>query len=148
MQNLVTFLLLLAALLYLLSPLDVVPDVLPGLGWLDDLFLVVAAIWYLSRRRAGKDPWEPFRGARRRWEGEAKGRGRVEDARDDSQDDPYTVLGLRPGASLEEVKSAYRKAVSMYHPDKVAHLGKEFQELAHRKLLAIQKAYEALTKGR
>jgi len=148
MQNLVTFLLLLAALLYLLSPLDVVPDVFPGLGWLDDLLLVIATIWYLSRRRAGKSPWESFRGARRRWEGETEGRGRVEDVQDDSRDNPYAVLGLRPGASREEIKSAYRKAVSMYHPDKVAHLGKEFQELAHRKLLAIQKAYETLTKDR
>jgi DnaJ-class molecular chaperone len=34
--------------------------------------------------------------------------------------------------------------VSRYHPDKVAHLGKEFQELAHKKLLAIQRAYEIL----
>jgi DnaJ like chaperone protein len=33
-----------------------------------------------------------------------------------------------------------------YHPDKVAHLGEELQELAHRKVLEIQKAYQQLTK--
>jgi len=27
-----------------------------------------------------------------------------------------------------------------YHPDKVAHLGKELQELAHQKVLEIQRA--------
>jgi len=36
--------------------------------------------------------------------------------------------------------------VAKYHPDKVTHLGKEFQELAHRKLVAIQRAYEILMK--
>jgi DnaJ-domain-containing protein 1 len=33
-----------------------------------------------------------------------------------------------------------------YHPDKVTHLGKELQELAHRKVLEIQRAYQQLTK--
>ena len=58
--------------------------------------------------------------------------------------DYYEVLGVERSASADEIKSAYRRAVSRYHPDKVAHLGKEFQDLAHRKLLAIQQAYETL----
>jgi hypothetical protein len=29
----------------------------------------------------------------------------------------YRVLGLEPGASLEEVKSAYRDLVNVWHPD-------------------------------
>ena len=33
-----------------------------------------------------------------------------------------------------------------YHPDKVAHLGEELQELAHRKALEIQQAYRQLRK--
>jgi DnaJ-domain-containing protein 1 len=33
-----------------------------------------------------------------------------------------------------------------YHPDKVAHLGEELQELAHQKVLQIQRAYHQLTK--
>jgi DnaJ-class molecular chaperone len=58
--------------------------------------------------------------------------------------DPYTLLGVAPRASTEEIKTAYKRAVARYHPDKVAHLGAEFQELAHKKLLAIQQAYETL----
>jgi DnaJ-class molecular chaperone len=53
-------------------------------------------------------------------------------------------LEVSPSASSEEIKAAYKRAVARYHPDKVAHLGTEFQELAHKKLLAIQEAYEIL----
>jgi preprotein translocase subunit Sec63 len=34
-------------------------------------------------------------------------------------EDPYTVLGLRRGASPDEVRKAYRKAALKFHPDKV-----------------------------
>ena len=32
-------------------------------------------------------------------------------------DDPYRILGLKPGASEEEVKRAYRQLAKKYHPD-------------------------------
>ena len=31
--------------------------------------------------------------------------------------DPYSVLGISPDSSEEEIKSAYRKLVKQYHPD-------------------------------
>jgi uncharacterized membrane protein YkvA (DUF1232 family) len=36
------------ALVYVLSPLDVIPDVIPGVGRLDDLYLLVRALRYLA----------------------------------------------------------------------------------------------------
>jgi DnaJ like chaperone protein len=33
---------------------------------------------------------------------------------------------------------------AQYHPDKVQHLGEDFQRLAHEKFVAIQKAYEKI----
>ena len=31
---------------------------------------------------------------------------------------PYEVLGLAPGATIEEAKRAYRKLAMRYHPDR------------------------------
>lgn len=57
---------------------------------------------------------------------------------------PYSVLGVGPSASSEEIKKAYRKLVNMYHPDKVMHLGDELLEDAHIRFLEIQAAYSEL----
>lgn len=136
---------ILASLLYVVSPVDAVPDFLPGLGWVDDLLVIGFLLWYLSRQAQGRSPWEIFR---ERMQGSRRtppGAPRPEDLNEDfTRMDPYTLLEVSPHASPEEIKAAYRRAAARYHPDKVAHLGKEFQELAHRKFVAIQQAYERL----
>jgi DnaJ like chaperone protein len=48
---------------------------------------------------------------------------------------------MQPGP----VRAAYRREMVNYHPDKVAHLGKELQELAKTKAQEINRAYEELT---
>jgi len=40
------------------------------------------------------------------------------------------TLGVAAGASIDEIRAAYRLQLSKYHPDKVAHLGAEFYDLA------------------
>lgn len=42
-------LLLLAAIAYVLLPMDIVPDVIPVLGWLDDLAILPAAMLLFRR---------------------------------------------------------------------------------------------------
>lgn len=44
--------LLVAALLYLISPLDAVPDFIPFAGWLDDISVAALVIGYLDRKAA------------------------------------------------------------------------------------------------
>ncbi len=58
--------------------------------------------------------------------------------------DPWEVLEVEPGASSEEIQAAYKAQLLKYHPDRVSHLGDEFQQLAHRKTLAIRQAYTIL----
>jgi len=41
--------LLLVAVLYLIWPVDFAPDLIPFLGWLDDLGLGAIAAWYVTR---------------------------------------------------------------------------------------------------
>ena len=55
---------------------------------------------------------------------------------------PYEVLGVKPGASQEEIKSAYRKLVKQYHPDQ--YVDNPLKDLAQEKLAEINKAYEML----
>jgi len=139
------FLPILVALLYVLSPLDAIPDYLPGLGWIDDLIVLGALAWFLIAQQRGQSPWDVFRGRRGGgWRHRSSGPRPEDLTADFSTMNPYTLLEVSPNASPEEIKTAYKRAVARYHPDKVAHLGKEFQELAHKKLLAIQQAYEIL----
>ena len=55
--------------------------------------------------------------------------------------DPYRTLGLAPGASLDEIRRAYRRLAKANHPDSAG-------EAALPRFLAIQAAYEMLTESR
>ena len=60
----------------------------------------------------------------------------------------YTILEIDPSVGDQEIKRAYRKMAAKFHPDKVSHLGKEFQEMAEEKFKAISEAYEQIKKER
>jgi hypothetical protein len=56
----------------------------------------------------------------------------------------YDLLGLQPSASADDVKRAFRREIARYHPDKVQHLGTEFQEIAATRAAALTEAYRVL----
>lgn len=56
----------------------------------------------------------------------------------------YAVLETDPKASDDEVKKAYRRMVIKHHPDKVAHLGEQFQKDAAEKFKKVQEAWDAV----
>jgi hypothetical protein len=56
----------------------------------------------------------------------------------------FSLLGLKPGASLEDASSAYKNFAAQSHPDKVAHMAPEFRELAERKMRELNAAYEQI----
>jgi len=120
----------LALLLYLRSPIDLLPDRLGPIGLLDDVLVILAAIWWLRRRLARAEAERSRTSA-----------ADTEDATENAAWDPHAVLGVTRGASAEEITRAYREQMRRYHPDRVAHLGEELRQLAHRKALEIQRAY-------
>jgi uncharacterized membrane protein YkvA (DUF1232 family) len=131
---------LLLGLLYLASPIDAIPDTIVGLGWVDDLVLLLLAYWFIKRVLAS---------AHGQTRSHTSGRSnRVgPDPRNEAEKDPYQILGVSRNASKQEIKSAFRKQAQRYHPDRVSHLGEEFQQLAKEKFQEIQKAYEILSGG-
>jgi DnaJ like chaperone protein len=60
----------------------------------------------------------------------------------------YTVLGVSPTASDDEVRTAYRRMAMKNHPDKVATLGPDVQKAAAEKFRQVQEAYETIKKER
>ena len=60
--------------------------------------------------------------------------------------DPYSVLGVSPNASDEEVKKAYRDLARKYHPDN--YHDNPLADLAQEKMKEINEAYDAITKQR
>jgi len=140
--------------LYVRSPIDLLPDGMGLVGVLDDLLVALGILWWLRNRGAPQPrprttARQRARGPNAQRPGDDASRARGAHAGSTSDHDvppwdPYAVLGVARGASAEEITRAYRTQMKLYHPDRVADLGPELQEVAHRKAVDIQRAYEEL----
>ncbi len=63
--------------------------------------------------------------------------------------DPWTVLGLRPGATHERVRSRYKALVRELHPDRMMARGvpEEARRLAEERLAVVTRAYGEIRQG-
>jgi DnaJ-domain-containing protein 1 len=59
-----------------------------------------------------------------------------------TEDEYRQALGVMADDDLATIKKKYKELLAKYHPDKVQHLGIEFQEMAEKKTKAIMEAYE------
>jgi len=68
----------------------------------------------------------------------------------DATPDPWDVLGVTPGADLDEVRAAWRRLVRESHPDRMIARGlpEEAVRIAERRLIAINRAWEEISEGR
>ena len=142
------------AILYVLSPYDILPDFAFGWGWLDDL-VILFLLWRFFYS-VKKSPFQNRRFYSRNYQYFNKGYGGSQSTgsgarqpfdADPSSNDPYQVLGIERNATEDEIKRAYRQLANKYHPDKVHHLGEEFKKLAEQRFKEIEEAYRTLTKG-
>ena len=140
------------ALLYVLNPYDVLPDLIVGWGWLDDI-VILGLLWrYLHTQKKKREAFQKYHQSKRTAYDYSSGNARNDKgsrARTYSGDfaaawDPYTILEIDRSASPEDIKHAYRHLAGQYHPDKVMHLGEEFKALAEKRFKDIQKAYDEL----
>ena len=67
-----------------------------------------------------------------------------------SLEDAYEVLGVEPGASDQEVKTAYRRLMNQHHPDKLVSRGlpESMMGVAEQKTQEIRAAYERIKSQR
>jgi uncharacterized membrane protein YkvA (DUF1232 family) len=143
--------LLVLAVLYVLNPYDVFPDMVIGWGWIDDL-VILGFLWRyfytLKKKREGFQKY--YQSGRNTHTGENYKKAAGENSsRSNAQAqgsswDPYKILEIQRGASQEDIKRAYRQLAGKYHPDKVAHLGDEFKVIAEKRFKEIQQAYQEL----
>jgi curved DNA-binding protein CbpA len=57
----------------------------------------------------------------------------------------YQLLDVPSTATVDEIKRNFRREIAKYHPDKVQHLGPEFQEIAAVRAAELTQAYKALS---
>jgi len=57
----------------------------------------------------------------------------------------YDLLEIPPASSSEKIKRAFRVQIARYHPDKVQHLGREFQSMAADRATELTEAYRILS---
>jgi DnaJ like chaperone protein len=143
--------LIILAILYILNPYDLLPDLMPGLGWIDDIIVLgfLVRFFYLQKkkREAYRKYYQNYQSTHHDDKGTADENAfRDHDYGGDSssQWDPYRILGIESSASQEDVKHAFRRLAGKYHPDKVGHLGEEFRVLAEKRFKEIQRAYDEL----
>ncbi len=134
------FLVGLGLVLYLRSPIDLIPDRAGAVGLLDDLLALLLGVWWMWKRLPR------LQGQHAGASGAGASASRGGDASEDRSGrfDPYEVLGVERGASQEDIKRAYHEQLRRYHPDRVDGLGDELQRLAHARTLDIRRAYDAL----
>jgi len=143
LSNYYKILLVIIALAYLASPIDLIPDLfVPFLGFVDDAFLMGLVIYYLRFSRLPNFLYKTRKGNG----ASTNGQTGYSDPQGSIKKEPHEILEIDRNATKEEIQAAYRKAVKQYHPDKVARLGKELQDLANKKFIEIQAAYQQMMK--
>ena len=124
------------------------------MGWLEFTVVVGAGLIgfivvnsLIDYRRRGDQPREQQR----------QGSQKEDTTRSDQKEPPkresaprpwWEVLNVDRNASIAQIKEAFRREISKYHPDRVEGLGAELQELADQKSKEVTRAYTSAKEQR
>ncbi len=62
--------------------------------------------------------------------------------------DPYSILGISPNCSDEEITRAYPALVKQWHPDQLEGMAAELREHANQRLAQINQAFDLIRRSR
>ncbi len=127
---------LLLAVLYILVPLDIIPDRLGRLGRLDDLFVAFAVIYWFF--------FKPFIDDLRGKTNKAAKKNNP--SNEEKPEDPWLILGISKNAPPAEIKKAYHERMRQYHPDLVEKMGPKIKKVAQKETQKINRAFAQLQK--
>lgn len=130
-------LMLVLAVIYFIVPYDFIPDHWGRPGRLDDLLFIFIII-YLNFFKPLVDELLANR--------KKAGASSSGSATKGKSDDPFEILDLPQSASIEDIRHAYHEKIRQYHPDLVAKMGPEIQEVARKQTQRLNFAYETLKK--
>ena len=62
-----------------------------------------------------------------------------------NDEDYYSILGVEPNASIEQIKDAYLYKANILHPDRLAAMTEKVRSMAEKDLKMVNAAYEVLS---
>ena len=151
---------IIGALLYIFSPIDLIPDFIPVVGLLDDAAVLALCLNSISIDLKKYEEWKKQSLFNKKNKNSQKkstsaknktGSKGNQKKSSNKNDSAARIVELCDFFKIEysslnkdTLKKSYRAMMTQYHPDKVNNLADDFKELAVRKSKEINEKYEEL----
>ena len=142
MTGILNYLWLILIAVYIISPFDAHPL------FMDDLIAAGVLFYLLYKNAKQKKQRQQYNNyySRSQSSNQSQQNKTAESTGPITLDEAYRLLGVNPGASLDEISKSYRERMSKSHPDKVSHLSEELQEKAEELTLKLNEAFDLIKK--